>query len=64
MLGLGIQEPDASWGNLLSAAMGIVSIRLYPWVLVPGLFILATVMCFNVLGTGLRDILDPKRKNS
>jgi peptide/nickel transport system permease protein len=62
LLGLGIQEPEASWGNLLSAAMGIVSIRLYPWIIAPGIFILAAVICFNILGEGLRDILDPKRK--
>lgn len=62
LLGLGIQEPEASWGNLLSAAMGIVNIRFYPWILLPGLFIIVTVACFNVLGETLRDILDPKRK--
>ncbi|MBU1122808.1 MAG: ABC transporter permease [Candidatus Omnitrophota bacterium] len=62
LLGLGIQEPQASWGNLLSGAMGIVNIRLYPWILTPGLFILVTVICFNVLGETLRDKLDPKRK--
>ncbi|MCP4652764.1 MAG: ABC transporter permease [Candidatus Omnitrophica bacterium] len=62
LLGLGIQEPQASWGNLLSSAMGIVNIRLYPWILIPGLFILVTVMCFNILGETLRDVLDPKRK--
>jgi len=60
LIGLGIQEPEASWGNLLSSAMGIVNIRLYPWILIPGLFILVTVMCFNILGDVLRDILDPK----
>ncbi|UCD15577.1 MAG: ABC transporter permease [Candidatus Omnitrophota bacterium] len=62
LLGLGIQEPQASWGNLLSSAMGIVNIRLYPWILTPGLFILVTVVCFNVIGETLRDFLDPKRK--
>lgn len=62
LIGLGVQEPQASWGNLLSGAMGIVSIRLYPWILTPGIFILAAVICFNVLGEALRDKLDPKRK--
>jgi len=61
LIGLGIQEPEASWGNLLSAAMGIVNIRLFPWILIPGLFIVVTVVCFNMLGDTLRDILDPKR---
>jgi peptide/nickel transport system permease protein len=62
LIGLGIQEPQASWGNLLSSAMGIVNIRLFPWILIPGLFIVVTVTCFNVLGDALRDVLDPKRK--
>lgn len=62
LIGLGIQEPEASWGNLLSSAMGIVNIRLFPWILIPGLFIVVTVICFNMLGDTLRDILDPKRK--
>lgn len=62
LIGLGIQEPEASWGNLLSSAMGIVNIRLFPWILIPGLFIVVTVVCFNMLGDTLRDILDPKRR--
>ncbi len=62
LIGLGIQEPEASWGNLLSSALGIINIRLYPWILIPGIFILVTGMCFYVLGDVLRDVLDPKRK--
>lgn len=62
LIGLGIQEPEASWGNLLSSAMGIVNIRLYPWILTPGIFILITGICFYVLGDTLRDILDPKHR--
>ena len=62
LIGLGIQEPQASWGNLLSSAMGIVNIRLYPWILTPGIFIIITGMCFYLLGDMLRDILDPKHK--
>lgn len=62
LIGLGIQEPEPSWGNLLSSAMGIVNIRLYPWILTPGIFILITGICFYVLGDTLRDILDPKHK--
>jgi len=63
MVGLGVQEPEASLGNLLSQALGIVNIRLYPWILFPGIFLLVAVMCFNALGEGLRDALDPKRRN-
>ncbi len=62
LIGLGIQEPQASWGNLLSSALGIVNIRLYPWILIPGIFIIITGMCFYILGDTLRDIFDPKRK--
>ena len=62
LLGLGIQEPQASWGNLLSNAMGIVNIRLFPWILIPGIFICVTVACFYIIGDALRDVLDQKRK--
>jgi peptide/nickel transport system permease protein len=60
LLGLGIQDPYASWGNLLAEAMNIAEIRFHPWVLIPGLFIFITVMAFNFLGDGLRDAFDPK----
>jgi peptide/nickel transport system permease protein len=59
LLGLGIQEPAASWGNLLSQAMDPQNIEHYPWVLIPGLFISAAVMSFNFLGDHLRDRLAP-----
>lgn len=62
LIGLGIQDPEASWGNLLSAALGIVEVKLHPWILFPGVFILITVMAFNIVGDALRDILDPKRR--
>ena len=59
-IGLGIQEPYASWGNLLSAGMSIAEIKFHPWVLIPGIFIFVTVMSFNFLGDGLRDAFDPR----
>lgn len=62
MLGLGIQDPMPSWGNLLSEAMGIVRIQSAPWILMPGLLIFVTVVCFNVIGDTLRDVLDPTMK--
>jgi len=62
MLGLGVQEPQASLGNLLSMAMGVASIRLYPWVLAPGIFIIAAVVCFNMLGEALQEEFDVKSK--
>ena len=60
LLGLGIQDPYASWGNLLSEAMAVVHIQSHPWILLPGVFIFLTVMSFNFLGDGLRDAFDPK----
>lgn len=60
LIGLGIQDPYASWGNLLSETMGIVQIQFAPWILLPGVFIFLTVMCFNVIGDTLRDCLDPQ----
>lgn len=62
LLGLGIQEPEASWGNMLVAAEDIVSIQLYPWMLFSGLLIIIVTILFNTIGDTLRDILDPKRK--
>ena len=62
LLGLGIQDPYASWGNLLSEAMGIIQIRFAPWILLPGFFIFLTVICFNIIGDALRDALDPTLK--
>ena len=61
-LGLGVQEPSASWGNMLSQARGIRALTSFPWLLfVPGSAIFLTVMAFNFLGDGLRDALDPRR---
>ncbi|MBU0694121.1 MAG: ABC transporter permease [Candidatus Omnitrophica bacterium] len=60
LLGLGIQDPYASWGNLLSESMAIAQIKFHPWILIPGVFIFITVMAFNLLGDGLRDVSDPK----
>jgi peptide/nickel transport system permease protein len=59
LLGLGIQEPASSWGNLLSQATDPQNIEHYPWVLIPGIFISVAVMSFNFLGDYLRDRLDP-----
>ncbi len=63
LLGLGIQEPASSWGNLLSQAMDPQNIEHYPWVLIPGIFISIAVMAFNFLGDYMRDRLDPANLN-
>jgi len=60
LLGLGIQDPEASWGNLLRDAMSVSHITFQPWILLPGVFIFITVMAFNFLGDGLRDAFDPR----
>jgi len=60
LLGLGIQEPGASWGNMLAAAQNVQNLLKYPWILTPGLLIFLTVMSFNFIGDHLRDRLDPR----
>jgi peptide/nickel transport system permease protein len=62
-LGLGLQSPTISWGVLLSDAQNIKSIALYPWVMIPGLFIILAVLAFNFLGDGLRDAADPYKED-
>jgi peptide/nickel transport system permease protein len=59
-LGVGIQEPNASWGNMLTAAQNTEYLRNYPWLLAPGAAIFITVLAFNFLGDGLRDAADTK----
>jgi oligopeptide transport system permease protein len=58
-LGLGVQEPMTSWGVLI--AEGAQQIEGEPWALLfPASFLAVTLFCFNFLGDGLRDALDPK----
>ena len=59
-LGLGIQQPDASWGNMLKEAQEFTNILYRPWLLTPGFLIFIAVLSFNLLGDVVRDILDPK----
>ncbi|MFN8614555.1 MAG: ABC transporter permease [Vampirovibrionales bacterium] len=59
-LGLGIQQPDASWGNLLKEAQTLTNILYRPWMLAPGVLIFLAVLAFNILGDAVRDLLDPK----
>ena len=61
-LGLGIRDPMASWGNMLSAAQNLTVLTTRPWILAPGFAIFVTVLAFNFLGDGLRDALDPKSR--
>jgi oligopeptide transport system permease protein len=58
-LGLGVQEPMTSWGALVNE--GAQEMESAPWMLiVPALFLATTLFCFNFIGDGLRDALDPK----
>ncbi|MFM2043500.1 MAG: oligopeptide transport system permease protein OppC [Pseudomonadota bacterium] len=58
-LGLGVQEPMTSWGVLISE--GAAQMESAPWMLVfPAIFLAVTLFCFNFIGDGLRDALDPK----
>ena len=59
-LGLGIQQPDASWGNMLKDSQEYVNILTRPWLLAPGFLIFVSVLAFNIIGDKIRDILDPK----
>jgi peptide/nickel transport system permease protein len=60
-LGFGIQDPIPTWGNMLSATQTFMTDR--PWLpLVPGLPIFLCSLCFNYIGDGLRDALDPRLK--
>ncbi|MBQ2645607.1 ABC transporter permease [bacterium] len=61
-LGLGIQQPDASWGNMLKEAQEFVNITTRPWLLMPGFLIFVAVLAFNIIGDTIRDIVDPKSK--
>ena len=58
-LGLGVQEPMTSWGAMLQD--GAHTMQVAPWqLLVPAVFLIITLFCFNFIGDGLRDALDPK----
>lgn len=58
-LGLGVQTPTASWGNMLDSSVKYIQSAPWLWFF-PGLLILLTVLCINFIGDGLRDALDPR----
>jgi peptide/nickel transport system permease protein len=60
-LGLGVQPPTPSWGNMLKAGMN--RILMAPWMAIyPGIAIVISVLAFNLIGDGIRDFLDPKKQ--
>jgi len=58
-LGLGLRPPMTSWGVLLSEAQNINVVALYPWLMLPVVCVIITVLAFNFFGDGLRDAADP-----
>jgi len=60
-LGLGVQPPASSWGQMLNDAQSLTILESKPWVWVPpGMMILISVLSINFIGDGLRDALDPQ----
>jgi len=58
-LGLGLRPPIVSWGVLLYQAQNVRTVALHPWLMVPALAVILTVLAFNFVGDGLRDAADP-----
>jgi len=59
-LGLGVQPPTASWGNMLTSAQSFIQRGAWWMWIFPSLFIVFTILCINLLGDGLRDAFDPR----
>ena len=62
-LGLGITDPQSSWGLMLSVARNIRIIQSFPWILAPGFVIFLSIMAWNFFGDGIRDAVDPRSKH-
>ncbi len=58
-LGLGILPPAVSWGTLLQDAQTVSVVVKHPWIMIPGLFVILAVLCYNFIGDGIRDAVDP-----
>ncbi|NLW56281.1 MAG: ABC transporter permease [Firmicutes bacterium] len=58
-LGLGLRPPLTSWGVLLQQAQNTQVLLLYPWLMLPGVFVALSILAFNFMGDGLRDAADP-----
>ena len=56
---LGLQAPAISWGVLLNESQAIRVLATAPWLLIPGIFIIISILAFNFVGDGLRDAADP-----
>ncbi|MCA9867125.1 MAG: ABC transporter permease [Anaerolineales bacterium] len=62
-LGMGVQPPTATWGNMLDGSYNYIESAPWLWIF-PGLLILLTVLSINFVGDGLRDALDPRSRNA
>lgn len=58
-IGVGLKPPVVSWGVMLQEAQNIRTVAVAPWLLLPALFVVVTVLCYNFVGDGLRDAADP-----
>jgi peptide/nickel transport system permease protein len=63
VLGLGITEPQSSWGLMLAVARNFRVVNQFPWVLIPGFMIFLAILAWNFFGDGIRDAVDPKSKH-
>ena len=61
-LGLGVQPPTPEWGAMINEAMKYLDVAPQMWVF-PGIFLIVTVLGFNLMGDGLNDVLNPKIKD-
>ena len=63
-IGLGVQPPTPEWGNILTTGLDNVSVLAERWhtIVFPALFIILTMLAFNLLGDGLRDAMDPRMR--
>ncbi len=62
-LGLGITEPQSSWGLMLSASRSYRVVQDFPWILIPGVCIFIAIMAWNFVGDGVRDAVDPRSRH-
>ena len=58
-IGLGLREPVVSWGVLLQQAQNIKAIEQHPWLFIPAIFVVVSVLAFSLVGDGMRDAADP-----
>jgi peptide/nickel transport system permease protein len=63
LLGLGISDPQSSWGLMLSVANDTRVVGSFPWLLAPGFMIFASIMAWNFFGDGIRDAVDPRSRH-